>query len=136
MVETGPRDPGREGGSSGRPARPILVVEDDEDTVAALRMLLADEGYASITAPDVHRALDALERDDPGLVLLDWSLDDGSGETVLSAARQQGARAHPPVVLMTGSSSLSVRARAADAILRKPFDVGDLLRIVARYYRP
>jgi len=115
--------------------RPILVVEDDEDTVAALRMLLADEGYASITAPDARQAIDALERLDPGLVLLDWSLDDGSGEAVLSAARSRSAP-HTPVVLMTGSSSLCVRSRAADAVLRKPFDVGELLKIVARYYRP
>jgi DNA-binding response OmpR family regulator len=115
--------------------RPILVVEDDEDTVAALRMLLADEGYASITAPDVQQAIDALERAHPGLVLLDWSLDDGSGEAVLSAARC-GTAADPPVVLMTGSSSLDAQSRAADAILKKPFDVGELLRVVARYYRP
>ncbi len=135
MVEAGPRDPGHEGGGARHAERPILVVEDDEDTVAALRMLLADEGYASITAPDVQQALDALDRDDPGLVLLDWSLDDGSGEAVLSAARRRGA-AHIPVVLMTGSSSLNARSRAADAILRKPFDVGELLRVVARYYRP
>ncbi len=135
MVEAGPRGPRRDGGSAGRADRPILVVEDDEDTVAALRMLLADEGYASVTAPDVLHAIGALERDDPGLVLLDWSLDDGSGEAVLAAARGREA-AHTPVVLMTGSSSLSGRARAADAILKKPFDVVELLRVVARYYRP
>lgn len=116
--------------------RPILVVEDDEDTVAALRMLLADEGYASITASDVGRALDSLERHDPGLVLLDWSLDDGSGEAVLFAARR-GDAAHTPVVLMTGNSSVASRSsRSADAILKKPFDIGELLTVVARYYRP
>ena len=118
-----------------RAGRPILVVEDDEDTVAALRMLLADEGYASITAPDVQQAIAALAREDPGLVLLDWSLDDGSGEAVLSEARR-GAGTGPPVVLMTGSSTLNARSKAADAILKKPFDVGELLRVVARYYRP
>jgi DNA-binding response OmpR family regulator len=115
--------------------RPILVVEDDEDTVAALRMLLADEGYASITAPDARQAIDALLRVEPGLVLLDWSLDDGSGEAVLSAARSRG-EAHTPVVLMTGSSSLCARSKTADAVLKKPFDVGELLRVVARFYRP
>lgn len=115
--------------------RPILVVEDDEDTVAALRMLLADEGYVSITAPDAQQAIVALGRDDPGLVLLDWSLEDGTGEAVLAAARSS-AGAGPPVVLMTGSSTLNARSRVADAILKKPFDVGELLRAVARYYRP
>ena len=116
--------------------RPILVVEDDEDTVAALRLLLADEGYASIAAGDVQQAIESLERHDPGLVLLDWSLDDGSGEAVLSAARCR-ASVRLSVVLMTGSSSVAARSsQAADAILRKPFDIAELMRIVAQYYRP
>lgn len=115
--------------------RPILVVEDDRDTVAALRMLLADEGYPSITAPDARHAIEALEHLRPGLILLDWSLDDGSGADVLLAARSRGPH-HTPVVLMTGASALCARSRAADAVLRKPFDVGDLLAVVTRYYRP
>jgi DNA-binding response OmpR family regulator len=136
MGEGAPRGhgPGDLGSASRSAGRPILVVEDDEDTVAALRVLLADEGYASVAAHDVERALEALARHDPGLVLLDWSLHDGSGEAVLSAARRVDGR--PPVVLMTGSASLGRQARAADAVLRKPFDVGDLLRIVGRHYRP
>src|SRR4051812_18804587 len=116
--------------------RPILVVEDDDDTVAALRLLLADEGYASITASDVERALDSLARHDPGLVLLDWSLDDGSGEAVLFAA-PRGDAARTPAVLMPGISSVASRSsKSADAILRKPFDISELLTIVARYSRP
>ena len=121
----------------GKPrGRPILVVEDDEDTVATLRLLLADEGYTSVSAPYVQRAIEALALHDPGLVLLDWSLDDGNGEAVLAAARS-----HPtsdiPVVLMTGNSGVSARStQLADAILKKPFDLEELLGIVARYYRP
>jgi DNA-binding response OmpR family regulator len=115
--------------------RPILVVEDDEDTVAALRLLLADEGYDALAAPDARQAVEVLAKADPGLVLLDWSLDDGCGEVVLSAARA-GVEADLPVVLMTGQSSLCARAKAADAVLRKPFDIAELLAIVARFYRP
>jgi DNA-binding response OmpR family regulator len=122
-------------GPSAARERPILVVEDDEDTVAALRLLLADEGYVSIAASDARRAIDELVRADPGLILLDWSLDDGSGEAVLSAARS-GAAGRTAVVLMTGASSLCARSRTADAVLRKPFDVGELLKMVARFYRP
>ena len=119
-----------------RGGRPILVVENDEDTVAALRVFLTDEGYASVTASDVERALDALEHDDPGLVLLDWTLDDGSGEEVLEAARCRSTNP-TPVILMTGASNLNAQtSRSASAILKKPFDIGELLLVVARHYRP
>jgi DNA-binding response OmpR family regulator len=117
-------------------ARPILVVENDEDTVATLRMLLEDEGYTSFAAGNVVNAIASIERLDPGLVLLDWSLDDGSGEEVLTAAQKRLAM-RTPVVLMTGSSSVGKgSSKTADAVLRKPFDVTELLRVVARYYQP
>jgi DNA-binding response OmpR family regulator len=113
--------------------RPILVVEDDEDTVTALCMLLDDAGYASVSAGDVAGAIVLLGRADPGLVLLDWSLDDGSGEDVLIAARCGERR--PPVVLVTGHSELGPCALPPDAVLRKPFDVEELLELVAHLYR-
>lgn len=117
--------------------RPILVVENDEDTVATLRMLLEDEGYASFAAGDTVNAIASLERLDPGLVLLDWSLDDGSGEEVLFAAQKRPETTRTPVVLMTGSSAVARGSSMnADAVLRKPFDVSELLRVVARYYQP
>jgi DNA-binding response OmpR family regulator len=116
--------------------RPILVVENDEDTVATLRMLLEDEGYTSVSAGDTVNAIASLEQLDPGLVLLDWSLDDGSGEEVLSAA-QKRTSTRTPVVLMTGNSSFARGSSGpAAAVLRKPFDVNELLRVVARYYQP
>jgi len=115
--------------------RPILVVEDDEDTVTALRMLLEDEGYAAVSAPGVERAIASLERVGPGLVLLDWSLDDGSGEEVLCAA--QRTCTPTPVVVITGHTRISRNtSTVADAVLRKPFDVNELLGVVARFYQP
>ena len=115
--------------------RPILVVEDDEDTVAALRYLLDSEGYPSVSAPDVANAIASLSTHEPGLMLLDWSLDDGSGEAVLVAMRTSGA--HTPVVLMTGNSSVSKRSSPdVTAVLKKPFGANELLDVVARYYQP
>lgn len=117
--------------------RPILVVENDEDTVATLRMLLEDEGYASVAAGDTVNAIASLEQLDPGLVLLDWSLDDGSGEEVLCAAQKRPEMTRTPVVLMTGNSAVGRgSSTTAAAVLRKPFDVSELLRVVARYYQP
>jgi DNA-binding response OmpR family regulator len=117
-------------------ARPILLVEDDEDTVATLLMLLEDEGYTSFSAPDAANAIASIERLDPGLVLLDWSLDGGSGQDVLYAAWKR-PQTRTPVVLMTGNYEVARGpSPGAAAVLRKPFDVSELLRIVERYYQP
>ena len=121
----------------GHAARPILLVEDDADMVAAKRLLLEDEGYAAVSAPDVPRAIESIKRDMPGLVLLDWSLDDGSGEEVLQAAKREPSTASTPFVVITGASGLPHGpGDTAQAVLQKPFDVGELLRVVQLYYRP
>jgi len=120
----------------GAVARPILVVEDDEDTVATLRMLLEDEGYPSCSAQDAADAIDSLERLDPGLVLLDWSLGGSCGQDVLSAASLR-TETRTPVVLMTGNCGVTHAASpGAAAVLRKPFDMTELLRVVERFYQP
>jgi DNA-binding response OmpR family regulator len=120
----------------GASSRPILVVEDDEDTVATLRMLLEDEGYPSCSAQDAADAIDSMERLDPGLVLLDWSLASSSGQDVLSAARSRD-EPRTPIVLMTGNCGVTHAASPdAAAVLRKPFDMAELLRVVERFYQP
>src|SRR5581483_560508 len=101
--------------------RPILLVEDDADIVAALCVLLEEEGFAVVTARDVRGAIAAIEEARPCLVLLDWTLDDGSGKEVLDAVAS-GATSAPPVVLLTGAAPAASEIAGAAAMLQKPFD--------------
>jgi DNA-binding NtrC family response regulator len=115
----------------------ILVADDQPDVVAALRMLLKAEGYATRAAASPAEVLTALADHPPDLLLMDlnYSRDTTSGQEGLELLDHVRRRAPGlPVVVMTawGSIELAVEAvrRGARDFLEKPWDNHRLLSIV------
>ncbi len=114
----------------------ILIVDDEESNVRALRRLLHAAGYTHVfdtTSPQQARAL---YRDhDPDLVLLDLHMPALDGVAVLEQLRADAApQAYLPVLMLTGDSSRDARRRALTAgakdFITKPFEIDEaLLRI-------
>lgn len=110
----------------------ILVVDDDSATRNFIAETLHLEGYQIKTAADGAGALAILERWHPCLVLLDARMPVLDGLGLVEALRQK--RIEVQVVLMTAANEGRVWAEqiAAAAYLAKPFDLDDLLSLVAR----
>src|SRR3954469_25596166 len=88
-----------------RPARSILVAEDDANTRQALASLLGAAGYTVTTAANGREALDALRRQPPDLVLLDLVMPELDGWQFLQQQRQDPALASIPVVVVSGAAA-------------------------------
>ena len=111
----------------------ILLVEDDTAIRESLAECLALEGYAVQAFGDGAAALDWLRGGGrPRLVVLDLVLPRMSGEDFLRALRADGALASLPTVLMTAASPRS-GLPAVDALLVKPFELGEFLDAVRRF---
>jgi CheY-like chemotaxis protein len=54
----------------------ILLVDDDPDLVEAIRLVLEGNGYECVHASNGTRALEALPREQPDLIVLDVMMDD------------------------------------------------------------
>jgi DNA-binding NtrC family response regulator len=106
--------------------RTVLVVDDDDSMRMLCRVNLELEGYRVLEAPTVESAQECLRRESVDVVLLDVHVGSGNGLTVLDdvgAAR---------VALFTGSFEVDEEKRGAvDAVLTKPFTLGELSRTVA-----
>jgi DNA-binding response OmpR family regulator len=116
------------------PAAPVLVVEDDPDLLEIESAILRDAGYRVVEASDGFEALEAAERERPALVLLDMRMPRMNG---WEFAREFRARhgSGCPIVVVTAAEDARARAReiGADAWLEKPFEVADVLRLLARH---
>ncbi len=102
----------------------ILVVDDEKNIRATLRMVLDNKGYETREAASGEEALLALDHVD--LVILDVRLPGMSGLDVLHRIRQRPATAKLPVLMISGHASV---AEAVDAVqhgasdfLEKPLD--------------
>jgi CheY-like chemotaxis protein len=117
-------------------ARPfeVLVVEDEADLVALLEMVLADAGYGVRTAREGGEGLARVAEAMPGLILLDMRMPGMNGWEFARAFRARHGRA-APIVVVTAAENARARAAEVEAEgwLAKPFEIDELLRVVARY---
>jgi CheY-like chemotaxis protein len=108
----------------------VIIVEDDADIRASVAEILRDEGYVVAEYEDGQKALSALETGlRPCLVIIDLLMPRMSGEQFAAAVRGNDRLASIPVVMITGAST----PPSGIEVLRKPFELDALLRIVARH---
>ncbi|HMF79424.1 MAG TPA: sigma-54 dependent transcriptional regulator [Bryobacteraceae bacterium] len=115
----------------------ILIADDQEDVLEALRLLLKREGYKIESAESPREALQAIENRDYDVALIDlnYTRDTTSGQEGLELlAKIQGVDPMLPVVVMTawGSVDLAVEAmrRGARDFVQKPWENERLSSIV------
>ncbi len=112
--------------------RRILVVDDDTGVRAALREVLASEGYVAVPAGGGLQAVALAASTPPDLVLLDINLIGQSGWDVFADL----ASAHPdvPIIVITarpGQQGQATRLRA-DALMEKPLNLQLLLDTIGK----
>ena len=115
------------------PKKPkILLVDDLEDVLAALRRLL--KSCDLLEARDGRAALELAASEKPDMVLLDVHLPDMSGVDIME---KLAVLPHKPVVIMlTGDDTVETAGKAlaagAFAYITKPFEAKDLLEQVIK----
>ncbi len=112
----------------------VLVVEDDLDLLGLLEMVLQDAGHRVCTASDGLRALERVAEEMPRLILLDMRMPVMNGWEFAREFRGRYGRACP-IVVVTAAENAQLRAAEieAEGWLAKPFDLDDVLRMVARF---
>ena len=83
------------------PGLPVLVVEDDEATRSVLGRALSGEGRTVREAANGRIALTFLEKEIPGLILLDLMMPEMDGFELLAALRERPDWEKIPVVVIT-----------------------------------
>jgi len=107
----------------------ILIIEDEEVILKALKRLLERNGYTVDTAMTIQAALEK-QPQSFDLILADLRLPGGEGTDIIPAAGKV------PVVIMTSHASVrsAVSAMREGAIdyIAKPFDHDELIMVIER----
>lgn len=121
----------------------ILVVEDEPAIQELVSFTCSSNGYEVQRAESVQAAQDAIRRQLPDLVILDWMLPDRAGIELLRDLRLDERTKSLPVILLTAKSAESDKVAGLDAgaddYVVKPFSPRELasrLRAVFRRRAP
>jgi two-component system, NtrC family, response regulator AtoC len=114
-----------------------LVVDDDADSAASLRDLIAGERFTVAVAHNLRDARRQISLQQPDIMLLDLRLPDGNGMDLLAEPQLVG---NIEVVLCTGHASIdtsvqALRLGAADYLV-KPINLKQLQGVLSRIMKP
>ncbi|MBM3288408.1 MAG: response regulator transcription factor [Candidatus Eisenbacteria bacterium] len=123
----------------------ILLVDDDPDLVEAMRLVLEGNGYECVHAPNGTRAIEAIPKEKPDLMVLDVMMDDlTEGFHVAYKIRKPEAGLEPfrgmPIIMLTAigqrtGMKFDQKADAdflpVDEFMEKPVQPKELLAKVA-----
>jgi CheY-like chemotaxis protein len=117
-------------------AKRVLAIDDNEDLLALLSDVFAEENYDYLACPRPRDAYQLARQNQPDVVLLDVMMPAMNGWEVLNLFLLDRHLRHVPVVLMTAAVSdaarrLSRLGLSDVSILGKPFDVDRLLAHVS-----
>ena len=107
----------------------ILLVEDEENLLEALKLNLEMEGYEVTGAYDGAEALKAVQKEYFNLIILDVMLPEVDGITVCETIRLNNTEI--PILILSAKNSSADRVlglkKGADDYLTKPFNLEELL---------
>ena len=107
----------------------ILVVDDERSIVDAVATALRYAGYVVEEAFTGREALDAVTREEPDLIVLDWMLPDIDGIEVGRRLRARGFKS--AVLFLTAKDATENKVEAlrvgGDDYVTKPFSLAELV---------
>lgn len=101
--------------SSGDAKKTVLIVDDNAAQRRMNKSRLVLDGYSVLEAEDGFQALDVLEKEKVGLVVLDLYMEKLDGYKVLSIVRQKPEWKDIPVLVLSARSSADEIDKAIEA---------------------
>jgi two-component system, chemotaxis family, chemotaxis protein CheY len=114
----------------------ILTVDDSRTMRDMLRLALTSAGFEVVQAVDGKDGLDALERENPEIVITDINMPKMDGFGFIEGARRTDRFRIVPILVLTTESDPDKKQRARNAgatgWIVKPFDPTKLVDVIRR----
>jgi len=112
----------------------ILCVDDEPNVVRLKCAILEQAGHDAVAATSAQQAVALIRSQQFDAVVTDWRLGEGSGHSVVAAAKSRSAM---PVVVVSGYVEEAYQASEplADLYLEKPVNPEELVTVVNELLR-
>lgn len=118
-------------------SRKILLVEDENNIILAVKLCLKTYGFEVLLAEDGIKAVETALKELPGLVLLDILIPKLNGFLVCEALKENELTKDIPIIMMSAKAQeediKKARTCGAAEYLVKPFKPEELIDRIDRF---
>lgn len=108
----------------------VLIADDNPAILEVVSELVSNAGYQPLTATGGRECLSKVESEKPDLILLDITMPDVDGWSVLRELKQKGITEKTKVIMLTAATDVSTDIFGLQDVvagyIRKPFNNKDL----------
>lgn len=116
----------------------VLIVEDEQPIADALRDIVEDRGYRTITGRDGLEGLALAQKRHPDVIITDYMMPSLDGIGLIHAVREDAARVGhaPPLIILTSAidNIPAMDSAVPDDFVSKPFDLDSLEQLLDQYW--
>jgi len=111
----------------------ILVLDDDPDICAMLKMVLDYHGYIATDAEDEKKANEILSAGRVDLIIMDMLLSGTDGTDICSRLKKDHLTSSIPILMFSAhpNARATCLAAGADDFISKPFEMNDMMERIS-----
>ncbi len=113
----------------------VLLVEDDPLIRECVNEILTEHNYEVALTERADNAVEIISQNHPDVVLMDLQLQIGDGVLATKQIKDTETIRNIPVILFSAKDNIRslVDQTGADGYIAKPFEITDLLTILAQF---
>jgi DNA-binding response OmpR family regulator len=113
----------------------ILIVDDDEAILEALKAVMEMSGYDVEITTDGQEVEAIVHNQHIDLILLDLLLSGSDGSEITKSLRESGIGKKIPIIILSAHPNAKESAIqcGANDFIAKPFDLSDIVTVVEKY---
>lgn len=114
----------------------IMIADDDPAIIDVLTLMLESAGYTVLISGN-GKTVEEVKRNCPDVVLLDVLMSGVSGYDVCGELKNDPSTKHIPVIMISANKKARevTLGGCGDGFIAKPFEMNNLLQIVARFIK-
>ena len=114
------------------PQKLILIIDDDNRNIFALKAVLRAKGFGTLSAPSAQEGFDIIaENNKVSVVLMDMMMPDMDGYQAIATMKKSEKMRDIPVLAVTAQAMVGDKERClgagASGYVSKPIDVDELI---------
>lgn len=116
--------------NTSKPAKKVLIVDDELDTLELIKLVLESAGFSTVLASNGMEALEKIKKVKIDLVLLDIMMPDMDGWEVFRRIKENDSKI--PIAILTAKAQnidrlLGLHVLKAEDYITKPFGKNELI---------